>query len=297
MTTDLGPTGRRIAALEPGSDLWLNVMSASKIAAVVGLSPYESRFSLWHRMARRLPERPPEPHLLRGHYLEAGIAAWFADQHPDWQVKPASTWAHPDEPRCTATPDRELHLPDGEIRGLELKTAADADEWGEPGTDQIPAGYLAQVRWQMLCAGYRTTHVAVLSAYLELREYVVEQDDTDAAYLTAQARAFLDSLPDGPHPQRPDLDSHNATYEAVRQMHPGIDDRKVEIDTDIALRYQAADAAAKAAQTELTGAKTQLLDAMGDARLATHLDVPIARRQPARGTAVALYSLTPKDPS
>ena len=51
MNDVLTPTGVLVPRLEPGSAAWLQRMSASKIAAVVGLSSYQSRFSLWHRMA------------------------------------------------------------------------------------------------------------------------------------------------------------------------------------------------------------------------------------------------------
>lgn len=289
--------GIRLPLLEPGTDGWLRSMSASKIAAVVGLSPYESRFRLWHRMADLLPVEPMAPHLARGHYLEDGICRWFADQHPDWTIADGGTWQHPTEPRFTASPDRVL-LVDGERRGLEVKTAANDDEWGEPGTDQVPAGYAAQVQWQMHCGGYDITHVAVLSAFLELREYVITYNPTDAAWLHTEALTFLNSLPDGPTPQRPDIDAHDATYEAIRQLHPGIDPtRTVEVEFELYLRYAAAIENAKTATSELQQCKALLLDLMGDARNAQCNDIPVARRQPARGDAVALYSAIPKDRS
>jgi len=282
-------TGVPIPPLDPGSAEWMRHLSASKIAAVVGLSPYESRYSLWHRMAGRLPDVDTKPHLARGHYLEAGVAAWFADQHPDWNLRPGGCWAHPQQPLFTASPDREAVTADGEIVGVELKTAADNDEWGQPGTDEIPPGYAAQVQWQMYVRGTRRTHVAMLSCYLEFREYVVDYDPDDVAFLATEAEGFLASLPGGPAERRPSIDDHDATYDAVRQLHPLIEHRDVEVPTDVALRYLAAVPAEKDAARELTGAKAALLDAMGTARRALLADAPIARRQPGKGDAVSLY--------
>lgn len=282
-------TGVRIPPLEPGSAEWLQHMSASKIAAVLGLSPYESAFSLWHRMAGLLPSDDSSPHLARGHYLEPGILAWFRDQHPDWTVELGGCWQHPDLPRFTASPDGTAYLPDGTAEGVEIKTAADDDEWGEPGTDEVPVGYRAQVIFQMDVVGTRRTRVAVLSAYLNLREYAIDYDADEAAFIRERGQAFLDSLPGGAAPRRPDIDSHDATYEAVRKLHPEIDrDRNVDLDTDLALRYLAAVAAEKTAKTELIAAKALLLDAMGTARTAKYLDRQIALRKPARGGSVAL---------
>jgi putative phage-type endonuclease len=255
-------------------------MSASKVAAVLGLSPYDSRFSLWHRMANLLPPEPEAAHLARGHYLEPGILAWFKDQHPDWTVTTTGSWAHPQHPLWTAAPDGEAYTPDGDTYGVEVKTAANALEWGQPGTDQIPAGYRAQVIWQMHVRGTRRTYIAVLSAYLEMCEYVIDYNPTEAAYIETECQAFLDTLPGGPLEQRPNIDDHGATYDAIRQFHPLIEPVDVEIDPETARQYCHAVAAAKQAKTAETYAKSLLLDELGSGRRATFAGKPIATRQP-----------------
>ena len=63
-----------IPDMHPGDPEWLTVVSASKIAAVVGLSPYESAYSLWHLMAGNTEPQPNSAILERGHYLEPVIA-------------------------------------------------------------------------------------------------------------------------------------------------------------------------------------------------------------------------------
>lgn len=104
------PTGVLLGPrMEPGSPDWLATMSASKIAAVVGLSTYESRFSLWHRMSGLIDPEPDDDEKRRGHYLEPAIARWFADQHPEWVIEPTGTWGHQDRPWQTASPDRLVH--------------------------------------------------------------------------------------------------------------------------------------------------------------------------------------------
>ena len=281
-------TGLPLPTLLPGNPEWLRTMSASKVAAALGLSPYDSPFSLWHRMTGAIATDSTEPHLLRGHYLEAGIAAWFADQHPDWTISPASSYRHPEHELYTAAPDRLLHLPGGEIRGLEIKTAANDDEWGAPGTDQIPVGYRAQVIWQMDVLGTRRTHVAVLSAYLELCEYIVDYDPDEAAFIRDQAQAFLDTLPGGPSEQRPSIDKHSATYEALRRLHPEIDGTDVDLDPETARQYCAARHALKAAETAETYAKSLVIDELGSAKRARFLGQTIAQRQ-AKGDSGTPY--------
>jgi putative phage-type endonuclease len=282
--TDLAPvtalTGVPVPGVEPGSVEWLKTMSASKVAAALGLSPYESPFSLWHRMAGRIVDaQPPEPQLLRGHYLEDGVRRWFLDQHPDWQLQTAGSYAHPDQPRYTASPDGTLLLPTGELRGYEGKTAADDDEWGVPGTDEIPAGYRVQVLWQMFVTGTRITHVAVLSAYLDLREYIVTYDDTEAAFIVAKAQEFLDTLPGAPAEQRPSIDTHTATYEAIRRLHPLIDGSDVDLDPETAALYCHARHALKAAEQAEAYAKSVVADELGMGRRARFNGQTLAYRQ------------------
>lgn len=279
--------GRAMAPLIPGSAEWLRHMSASKIAAVVGLSPYESRFSLYHRMAGLIPPEPESDILRRGHYLEPSIAAWFADQHPELNVAPAPTFVSPHDPDFTATPDRVLTDDTGHVvRLLECKSAASSDEdWGEPGTDQIPPGYRAQVIWQLDCAGLQVCHVAVLGSYLEFTEYVVHHDPDEAAYLRREGRVFLDSLPTGPSPERPSLDAHTATYQAVRQLHPDIDDVDVELEAAVVRDFCIAKERLTDAERHLQHAKNAVADALGSGRRARFLNKTIAYRQ-AKGEGV-----------
>lgn len=286
------PTGVLLGPrMEPGTEAWLQTMSASKIAAVVGLSTYESRFSLWHRMAGLIDPEPDDDEKRRGHYLEPSIAAWFADQHPEWFIERTGTWGHPDRRWQTASPDRLVHRSvdrPTDIALLELKSAATTDEWGDPGTDEIPVGYRAQVMWQMDTLGIHTCHVAVLSAYLEFAEYVVHYDPDEAAYLRDAARRFMDSLPGGPHERRPSLDGATVTYQAVRQLHPDIEPIDVDIDERLAAEYRQALDDFKRAEAEKSRLTAEVADAIGTGRRAVITNPngkaePVAVRVPGRG--------------
>lgn len=288
------PTGVLLGPrMEPGTDEWLRTMSASKIAAVVGLSTYESRFSLWHRMSGLLDQEPDDDQKRRGHYLEPAIAQWFADQHPDWVIEATGTWGHPDRPWQTASPDRLVYRnvdDPQDVALLELKSAATTDEWGDPGTDEIPVGYRAQVLWQMDTVGVYVCHIAVLTAYLEFVEYVVHYDADEAAYLRDRARQFMDTLPGQPGERRPSLDGSTATYQSVRELHPDIEPIDVEVDERLAISYRDALAQYKAAEAEKQRLTAEVLDAIGTGRRAVIPRVdgktePVAVRVPGRGEA------------
>jgi putative phage-type endonuclease len=262
--------------LVPGSAEWLSRMSASKIAAVVGLSPYQSRYSLWMRMAGLVPQEAQSDEMARGHYLEPGLAAWFADQHPEWTVSTTGTFRHATEPWMVGSPDRLGTLPNGHMVLVQCKTAGDQEHYGDALSDDLPLGYRAQAMWEMLVTGLRTCHFAVLLPYLEFREFVVEYVEAEAAYLRSEARKFLDSIAAG---VRPDLDGHKATYEVVKQLHPDIDDVKVDVPAELAVAYVESVAACKAAEAAKRKASALLVEEMGSAKAAYHGGVCVARRQ------------------
>jgi putative phage-type endonuclease len=264
-----------VGYLDPGSDMWLqaraNALGGSEIAAVMGLSPFESRFSLWHRKAGRLGPVAETDEMYWGKALEPVIAAEFARRHPDLTVAPAGTWRN-----------RERHwqigAPDGLVGDdlLEVKTARYDDEWGEQGTDVIPVYYRAQVLWYLDCLGYRRCHIAVLITGSDYREYLVQLDDAamvDVLAMRAAAQEFMGTIAAG---QRPEIDGHTATYQAVRELHPDIRPGQVEVPADVALPYLDALVAHRDAEDAKRRASARLLDAMAGTQRATYMGQTIA---------------------
>lgn len=281
--TITAPTGVLLPMIQPGSDEWMRRMSASKVAAVIGLSPYQSPFSLWHRMAGLVDPEPEKPEMRRGHYLEPACATWFADQHPTWTVTPTGTWIAADDDRWAASPDRLVTCDTGEARLVECKTEGDDENWGQIGTDEIPVHHRAQAQWQMLVTGLRVCHFSVLTKYLEFREYVVGYDQADVDRLVTAADEFMQSLPGGARPRRPALDSHSATYQVVRELHPDIDGPDFEVPLPLAEKFCTAQHALKAAKNTEQAARTELADAMGSAKRARYADLTIADRRSKAG--------------
>ncbi|GAA3172883.1 YqaJ viral recombinase family protein [Nonomuraea roseoviolacea] len=288
------PTGRYLGRWEHDTPEWhaarAQRIGGSRIAAILGLSPWASPHSTWCEMAGLVDAAPATPQQDRGHYLEPAIAAWFADQHPDWHVFTTGTWVHQDRGQHLANPDRLIRYnPIPNAVGwfdiavsalLEIKTDADGTGWGEPGTDEIPLYYRTQVQWYMDVLGLQRAHIAVLSDRLTFAEYVVDYDPADAALLRQAADDFLDSLL---WREMPDLDGHPATYETLRKLHPDIDDTHIDLDDDTAIEYLTALAETKTAEARVTAAKSRLAAAMGTARRARWRGQTIATRQAKNG--------------
>ncbi len=295
-----------MTAPAPGSAEWLKLVTASKVAAILGVSPWESPRSIWHKMRGDVVEPQRESSVMsRGHYLESGVLAWWRDRHPEFIiVDPQRYVTRDDLPWAAATLDGLAwrYDPDDDAQDqmpietviVEVKTSSKSDEWGQPGTDEIPTHILTQVYFQLAMTPQAVrAYVAVLGPFLEFAEYVVERDEAIQTDLIARCAAFYASLSsDTP----PDLDDSLATFETLKALHPDIDKgARAEIPPEVAAEYVAAVTDAKAAAAREVGAKSALLDAMGDAQYATTNGVRVARRQPNRFGVSLIATATPAD--
>lgn len=261
----------------PGSPRWQRLVTASKVAAILGLSPWDSPYSTWCVMKGLIPGASENRHMQRGTMLENAVLDWWLVDHPEHTERARQVWT-PLFDWGGATPDLHVTGPGGALELVDAKTISSDDGW----QDGPPPYYLASSLWQLVCEpDAERVHLAVLFGRpFDLRSYTVERDEDVMAAIVARCKDFHDSLAsDAP----PDLDDHVATYEAIRALHPDIDrDVEVELDRAVAAEYVAADLAARAAADRQRAAKSGILAAMGRARLATCDGTQVARRQPHR---------------
>lgn len=257
-------------------------VSASEIAAVMGISPWESPFSLYWRKVNGW-EFEANPAMEWGNRLEPVVATKFAEAHAEEFTIYAGRLIQGAEPWMLATPDRLLYEPTAgrddfhpfALAVLELKTAHNADGWGDAGTDDIPVYYRAQVLWQMLVVDVQWAHVAVLIGGSDYREYTVLRDDKDIRVMVEHGRRFMAQLEQG---DPPPLDSHSATLATVKRLHPDLDDTEADIPADIAAGYRRACEMERKAKTVKKRYEARLRDAMGRSRKATSNGAFIASR-------------------
>lgn len=287
-----------VGTFEPGSPEWHALratgIGASEAAAVLGLSPWESPYSLWQRKAGRIGPMPESEEMTWGRYFEEGIARRFADQHPEMGVYTTGTWRSRDLAWQLVNPDRLADTDDGLIP-VEAKFAPYGREFGDSGTEDVPLHYRAQVLQQcdVLDAPYGWLVAAVGADY---REYRIDADPLDIAVLRERCGRFWASLPtaDNPIGRPPAIDESDHTYRALKELHPDIDDVDHEIDPRLAGRIRDAQLGAKAAEDDLLQVKNELLDAMGRARRARHGGKSIASRYTSRGALALRLTPLPK---
>lgn len=295
-----------MAELIPTADeaAWLEArrqgITASEIAVVMGLSPWDSPYALFHRKLGILPGITDNAAMERGRVLEPYIAEKFAERHPELMMTGTGRelFRHDGRPWQMATPDRllcdDMRL---DFEGdtvieefepaavLECKTASDMSEWGEPGTDEIPVHYRAQVLWQMDVMGVATAYVTVLDIpRWRVLEYVVSHAEgcgpgrnmlaypslacpacDDIAMMRDAGREFLGRVQ---RQDAPDVDWRPATAYALKQLHPSLEARNVVVPASLAKKYRAACKAVKAAEKRKSLAENQLRERMGTAQAA-----------------------------
>lgn len=279
-------TATLLGTWEPGSPEWhaarAGKLGGSEIAAVLGLSPFESRFSLYHRKAGAVGPVEETPEMRWGKILEPVIKARFEERHPDWCAVNTGTWAHTERTWQVGNPDSLLYRDFGRGRDnpdslLETKLSMFGDGWGEDGTDQVPPHVRCQAIWYGDVLGIDVVQVCVLIAVgLEIRTYTLTWEEREAAQLRRAGERFLDDVARG---VRPDIDEHTATYQVIKEMHPDIDSTEHELSNAVAVGFIEAKAAERWAKGAARQATALVADEMGDAQRATWDGRTIARRQ------------------
>lgn len=170
--------------LAQGTAEWLDwrrdKIGGSDVAAILGWSPYSTPRDVWASKLQGT-EATQNNAMSRGTYLEPSILAWYAENvapitpgvlavRDGW--KAGST----DAQASGVIVEAKSSQTNKKIR--ELYPDDPARHWGDPGTDQVPAYYLAQAIWYMHVFGADECHVArcAVGYDLEWSYYVVRRD-------------------------------------------------------------------------------------------------------------------------
>jgi putative phage-type endonuclease len=140
-------------AFKPGSPEWARLVTASKVAGILSISPWDSQYKVWCVMAGLIPPDPENEAMRRGNMLEDAILNWWLADNPDAiELGRQVTCQIPDEPWAAATPDMIVYSAadvDSPIEIVDAKTSSDDEDWGRPGTDEAPKYYIASSMWQL----------------------------------------------------------------------------------------------------------------------------------------------------
>jgi len=147
-------------------------IGGSDVAAILGMSKWKTPLDVYLDKTGQLADTPDNAPMLWGRNLEPVVRQHYSDVTGRTVRVPNEILRHPEYEFMLANLDGVTN--DGRV--LEVKTARTGDEWGEEGTDQVPAQYLLQVQHYMAVTGMPVADVAVLIGGQDFRLYHVEED-------------------------------------------------------------------------------------------------------------------------
>lgn len=243
-------------------DEWLEYrkggVGGSDAAAVLGISPWTSAYSLWAEKTGINEDVKQETDAMRmGNVLEPVVAELFCANEDKQVVDIPAILSHPEHGFMYANVDRFVIDASGQVVALlECKTAGanSASKWA----DGVPKHYLAQVQHYLAVTNLPKAYLAVLIGGVEYRCYEIERDDIMIDVLLVSEGAFWRRVLDG---SAPDVDGSEATIKALR------DQWQARVDTAVELPLEVADILAerKEAKEQIASLDGQVADC--DARL------------------------------
>jgi len=220
----------------------LTGLGGSDLGAILGLNSYRTPFQVWSEKSGRSQPFTGNLQTRFGTHAEQFVADEYCDRTGRRVQRYLGMLRHPQAPLLGHI-DR-LVIPEGksiashrrEIRtdmGLECKTAhalaaSRGDDWGEPGTDAVPASYLIQCQAYMLLTGCPHWDLAVLFGNSDFAIYHLHHDRELAEYIIEESSRWWRDyvIADTPPPPSSELEA--------RQRWPGHTPGKV-LEADSAL--------------------------------------------------------------
>lgn len=178
-------------------------IGASEVAAVVGLSPWETPFSLWLRKTGQVPALEENTAMHLGHLLEPIVVELWEEKTGFKAVKASAKdiiYQDAEHPWRKVTPDRIAYEigEDGKKHKvlLEIKTTRSAFD-----PDELPTHYLCQTQYQMHVTGIHVCYLCWLASGIDYGHARVEYDAEFAEWLVSNVDTFyLECVKGGKEP-------------------------------------------------------------------------------------------------
>lgn len=197
---------------------WLKLRSqyigGSDAAAVIGLNPYKSPYTLWAEKTGQVA--PFEGNIAThvGTYLERFVAIIYSEKTGNRVRNDTRTYFNSDYPWACANVDR---LITGQKAGLEIKTTNDWNKIRLLRDGKIPNDWLCQMTHYMAVTGLERWDLAALC---ESREFVIlplSRNEEDVAALMSAEQTFWEQVQSR---EPPGVDGTASTAAALDAMYP-----------------------------------------------------------------------------
>lgn len=233
-------------------------IGGSDIAAILGLSPWTTPVDVWAEKTGRVTPQAETIPMRMGRILEPAVMDLYEEDTGALLERSAPPLVVDAILRGNVD---AINLTHGRI--VEAKTASSGDGWGAPGTDEVPAHYLAQVLWYCGLADLPGGDIPLLIAARDFRIYRVDADQETFEGMREAAQKFwrdhvLADVPPAPR----------TAADALTLWPRSQDGKSIEVSPEIARDVEAAKAlksAIKAQEAKLETLEARIRIAFGDA--------------------------------
>ena len=201
----------KTASREEWKALRHRYIGGSDAAAVVGLNPFCSPFSLWAEKTGRVPGFEGNLTTEVGAFLEEFVAQKFAEVTGKRVRRCNQSLLNSDYPFAIANIDREIV---GEDAGLEIKTTSEMNLKKFKG-GEFPANYYCQCMHYLAMTGRARWYLAVLIGNREFRTFTIERDEDEIAALMESEREFWQLVQRNEWPNPDGMSSTGRTLDAM----------------------------------------------------------------------------------
>lgn len=192
-------------------------IGGSDVAAIAGISKWQSEIELWLNKTNQINEPPIENEAMQwGTIMEPIIRNHFIEVTGKPVVEVKAILQHPEYVFMLADVDGVTVDDEGNPAILEIKTASEfkRSEWDEG----VPTYYQTQVQHYLCVTGIQKAYVAVLIGGNSFRILEVEADAELQSMLIALEQNFWNKVQ---NMIRPDMDGSDAAKELLDKLYHG----------------------------------------------------------------------------
>lgn len=241
-------------------------LGGSDAPPVLGFPMYgRTAFDVWNEKLGRTAPLIETQAMKLGKWMEDPVARLWAEETGGKVRRRNAAVRHPLLPFMYAHVDRMTG--DGDILEVKIVNNFRAAEFGEPETDQIPAGIALQVHHQLACVPKaKRAHVAVLIGGSRFNRYLIERDpDTIGALEQIESEFWNEHVVPGIPPA---LDGSEGASKYLAGRFPTDDGSELaatEADNELVRQYREWTATGKQADEAQKLLKQQITERIGAA--------------------------------
>jgi len=197
-------------------------IGGSDAAAIVGLTPYATPYTVWADKTGRLPEREDNEAMRQGRDLEDYVAKRFTEKTGKKVRRNSKMLHNPLYPFALANIDRDIV---GENAGFEAKTTSVLN-LKKFKNGEYPENYYVQCVHYLAVSGYKRWYLGVLVLNQGFYDFVIERDQDEIDALMSAEGDFWNGyvVTDTPPP----MDGHKPTSDALSVVYEKSVDAEVK---------------------------------------------------------------------